>query len=142
MQNYKRDDFICQVAAPSKATRFFQGNSDDLDDKNNQLNKEVKGELQAMKLSILELIKSIQKDSLEYKPALIDLIMEIILPIQYLTKDIAFQEERECRTLKTVSDINNTDEDIQSDDNIFNTYITYDVPLNEHLKYAIIHEKQ
>lgn len=143
-ENEEKKHFICQVSAPSKATRFFQGEPDYMDDSKNQLNEDVKDLLITMKESIRKLVKKIKEASLkkEKEEELIDLVMDIILPIQYLTKDIAFQEERECRILKTVSDINRTNENIEPDDAISSVYIDYEVPLDEHLEYAIIHEKQ
>ena len=84
--------------------------------------------------SILEKLKSIFKDpntyGVEEKQKILEAIRFILLPLQYLVKHIAFQEEQECRIMYITQF---RDEKIHSDREKQWMYVEYEEPVLPHI---------
>ena len=84
--------------------------------------------------SILEKLKTIFKDPNEYgveeKQKILEAIRFILLPLQYLVKHIAFQEEQECRIMYITQF---RDEKIHSDRKEQKMYVEYEEPVLPHI---------
>ena len=84
--------------------------------------------------SILEKLKSIFKDpntyGIEEKQKILEAVRFILLPLQYLVKHIAFQEEQECRIMYITQF---RDEKIHSDREEQKMYVEYKEKVLPHI---------
>ncbi len=93
--------------------------------------------------SVLSMLKSISEEleesnapeeshtySLEEKQKILEAIRFILLPLQYLVKHIAFQEEQECRIMYTT---HLHDEKIHHDWKAQEMYVEYEEPVLQHI---------
>ena len=68
-----------------------------------------------------------------------NLIPEILMPLRYLIKDPAYEEERECRIIKILKFGN---EEIIEDNELKRIYSEYKVNIEDHIAYINIHQRQ
>ena len=84
--------------------------------------------------SVLEKLKDIFKEyntyGVEEKQKILEAIRFILLPLQYLVKHIAFQEEQECRIMYITQF---RDEKIHSDREKQWMYVEYEEPVAKHI---------
>ena len=93
--------------------------------------------------SVLSILKSISKEleesnapeeshtySIEEKQKILEAVRFILLPLQYLVKHIAFQEEQECRIMYITQF---RDEKIHSDREEQKMYVEYEEPVLPHI---------
>lgn len=121
-----------------KAHQWFDENKD-ADTKWKEYSKEIQIIEESVKESLKELSLLINKlsiDNLEIKER--ELLAEILLPLRYLMKHMAFKEEQECRIVY-VTQIDN--ELIQYDEKINRVYIDYEQSIMEHLEKIYIAPK-
>ena len=99
-----------------------------------EIEKSFKDSLFNKNDSILEKLKSIFKDpntyGVEEKQKILEAVRFILLPLQYLVKHIAFQEEQECRIMYITQF---RDEKIHSDREEQKMYVKYEEPVLPHI---------
>ena len=99
-----------------------------------EIEKSFKDSLFYKNDSILEKLKSIFKDpntyGVEEKQKILEAVRFILLPLQYLVKHIAFQEEQECRIMYITQF---RDEKIHSDREEQKMYVKYEEPVLPHI---------
>ena len=99
-----------------------------------EIEKSFKDSLFNKNDSILEKLKSIFKDpntyGVEEKQKILEAVRFILLPLQYLVKHIAFQEEQECRIMYITQF---RDEKIHSDREEQKMYVEYEEPVLPHI---------
>ncbi len=89
----------------------------------------IEDDVKKLLAELSELIKKIPKIQLETKTG--ELLNEILLPLQYLVKHMAFKEEQECRMVY----VTQMDSDlIQFDETINRVYIDYEPSVMKHLE--------
>ncbi len=103
----------------------------DLQNYNRQLsesNKQVTKRLKEIKFCIGKILsKNANKQNID---ELLEVISEIILPLRYLVKHVAFKEEQECRMVY-ISPLDNPKIILDTEYN--QTYVEYAVPVKENI---------
>ncbi|MDI2091806.1 hypothetical protein [Commensalibacter oyaizuii] len=104
-----RTDYI-SVAQKSKLSFYLKNDDKDPEttwleysEKINKITQDVKNELNKIKESIKKIVDLIEQDGICQQNEIYDALATILLPIIYLTKHAAFEEEAECRILYMTS---------------------------------------
>ena len=130
------------LAQRDKSTFYRENKDKDTAEKNwikysekiSEIEKSFKDYLFNNNDSIIEKLKSIFKDpntyGVEEKQKILEAIRFILLPLQYLVKHIAFQEEQECRIMYIT---NIYDEKVHSDWEKQWMYVEYKACVKDHL---------
>ena len=137
------------LAQRDKST-FYRENKKAAKDQWNEYSTEISGIKGSVKNclfddnnSVLSMLKSISEEleesnapeeshtySIEEKQKILEAIRFILLPLQYLVKHIAFQEEQECRIMYTT---HLHDEKIHHDWKTQEMYVEYEEPVLPHI---------
>lgn len=99
----------------------------------NQIDQEINKSMSQLKLLIMLLKSDFKKYKLscdKQEEALV-LVNDILLPLRYLIKHVAFEEEEECRMIYIT---NMSDPKIQSDPEKKWLYVEYAEPVKDHIK--------
>ena len=101
-----------------------------LSKKEKSVNKHLFAKDKSVLSTLLSIFKKYQGYSTKEKQYILETIRFTLLPLQYLVKHIAFQEEQECRIMYITQF---RDEKIHSDREEQKMYVEYEVPVLPHI---------